>query len=163
MKTAITIGTFDMLHVGHLNLFRACRLLADQVVVGVNSDEFVEKFKGQRPIVSAFDREALIREMRTVTSVHLHDGNTKDWLIRRKKYLDGPVMLVVGSDWAKKDYHAQIGVTRDELVEMGITMVYVDYTPGVSSTKLRFEHQTRALRRMWDCMMRYTNVEYLKK
>jgi len=158
MKTAITIGTFDLLHVGHLNLFRACRLVADQVVVGVNSDEFVEKFKGQRPVMDALDRESLVRELRTVTSVHLHDGNTRDWLIRRKKYLDGPVMLVVGSDWAKKDYYAQIGVTRDELAEMGITMIYVDYTPGVSSTNLRFERQARLMKRMWDWMMKAAHI-----
>jgi len=51
--------------------------------------------------------------------------------------LEKPDFLVIGSDWAVKDYYAQIDVTQDYLDENDITMVYVPYTRGISSTELK--------------------------
>ena len=48
-----------------------------------------------------------------------------------------PDFIVVGSDWAKKDYYAQMGFTQKWLDDRGITLVYVPYTEGISSTILK--------------------------
>jgi cytidyltransferase-like protein len=53
VATVLTIGTFDLLHVGHLELLAGCRELAGgsgSVVVAVNRDAFVERYKGRRPV-----------------------------------------------------------------------------------------------------------------
>ena len=49
----------------------------------------------------------------------------------------GPNYIVVGSDWAKKDYYAQMSFTQEWLDERGIGLVYVPYTQTISSTKIR--------------------------
>jgi hypothetical protein len=48
-----------------------------------------------------------------------------------------PDYIVIGSDWAKKDYYAQMGFTQDWLDERGIGLVYVPYTQTISTTKLK--------------------------
>jgi len=131
----LTIGTFDLLHRGHLNLFHACYKIAGQggqVYVGVNTDEFVEKYKGLRPVQSHIDRWLVVSALRVVHAACDNRDNGVT-LIRRIQ----PDVLVVGSDWAKKDYYAQIGITAEELEEQGTLLVYVPYTPGISSTSIK--------------------------
>ena len=48
-----------------------------------------------------------------------------------------PDFIVIGSDWAKKDYYAQMQFTQDWLDEQGIQLVYVPYTQGISTTELK--------------------------
>jgi glycerol-3-phosphate cytidylyltransferase len=144
VNRVVTIGTFDILHRGHLRLLQKCVQIAGgvhHVTVGVNTDAFVEKYKGERPIMSTTDRGILIGALRGVFSWRTHDGNTLEFLSSFDK---GPHFLVVGSDWAKKDYHAQIGVTKQQLEDLGFTLVYVDYTEDINSTGLR-----NALKKRW--------------
>src|SRR4051812_2134643 len=67
-----TAGTFDLFHAGHANLLRRCRWLAGEdgeVVVILNLDEFVEAYKGRRPVVAYQDRAAVLRALRDVDVV----------------------------------------------------------------------------------------------
>lgn len=48
-----------------------------------------------------------------------------------------PNYVIIGSDWARKDYYAQMGFTQDWLDERGIGLIYVPYTQGISSTDLK--------------------------
>lgn len=142
--TVLTIGTFDVLHVGHLNLFAACRKIAGpngRVVVGVNSDEFVEKYKGAYPLMNLRERSRLVRALRDVDWVI---GNYPDRQIEtlRDAFTIGlpyppPRFLVVGSDWAAKNYFAQIEVDPTYLFKHSISLLYHPYTLGVSSSKLK--------------------------
>jgi glycerol-3-phosphate cytidylyltransferase-like family protein len=48
-----------------------------------------------------------------------------------------PDLIVIGSDWARRDYYTQMGFTQDWLDERGIGLVYIPYTAGISSTEIK--------------------------
>lgn len=142
MKTVVTIGTFDLLHPGHLDLLRACREVADQrgleVVVGVNSDEFIFRYKGRLPVMPFGQRAELIQACRYVDRVVCNPQNGQDQIsVKPLLQEQGVEVLVVGSDWLPRDYLAQIGVTREDVEELGCTFIFKPYFAGVSSTELR--------------------------
>lgn len=130
----ITLGTFDMLHAGHMKLFKKC-LQFGELTIGLNTDEFVKRFKGKKPIMSYEERKEMIMETGLVDRVienHQKDGTAK------KVILDSEAkLIVVGSDWARKDYVGQIGVDWDWLDKHGIGICYVNYTWSISSSELR--------------------------
>ena len=136
-RVVVTAGSFDLLHVGHLALFRECKKLAGDygvVVVAVNTDEFVAKFK-REPIVPFIDRAAMVRAIRYVDDVVANDGLDQSALIDSLS----PDILVIGVDWAAKNYYEQIGVTQDWLHERNISLVYVahEHTNTVSTSLIR--------------------------
>jgi glycerol-3-phosphate cytidylyltransferase len=125
----LTVGTFDLLHEGHIDLFRRCRALAGKhgtVMIGVNSDEFVESYKGALPWVPEYSR---LRQVEAYGAATLHSGDTGHFIETRT-----PEYLVIGSDWARRDYLGQLGVTQDWLDEHRIGVVYVPLVPDISST-----------------------------
>lgn len=129
MLRILTIGSFDTPHIAHAILFMRCAELG-HLTVGVNSDEFIEKYKGRRPLYSFEERCQLISAMGY--DVERNDGAGKD-LINQIR----PDILVVGSDWARKDYLKQIDVTQDFLDDRNISVLYTPYTKGISSTDIK--------------------------
>lgn len=70
MKTVLAHGTFDILHIGHLDYLKYCKRLGDKVIVGLSSDKMTQLRKGEnRPIVPFRDRASLIRGMKYVDEV----------------------------------------------------------------------------------------------
>lgn len=132
--TVLTLGTFDILHRGHIRLLRACNAFSENgsVTVGLNSDRFINKYRGIPPVQSFKERAELIESLRYVDHVRENDGPGRK-LIKQVK----PDFLVVGSDWAKKDYYKQIDMTQKELDDLNIQLVYVPYTEGISSSMLK--------------------------
>ena len=128
-RTALTIGTFDLTHAGHAHLFRECERLG-RVVVGINSDEFVESYKGQRPLYEYAKREQLIRALGYETIMNTSAG--RDCIEAVK-----PDYLVIGSDWARRNYYSQIDVDQDFMDENGISMVYVPRIGTISSSEIK--------------------------
>lgn len=128
----LTIGTFDLAHVGHFNLLQRARLLSfgagQDLTVGVNTDTFAKSFK-RPPVQTYAERVETLRVLGYRTAAN--DGPGFE-LIHFVK----PQVLVVGTDWARKDYYTQIGMAQDELDELGIILAYVPYTHGVSTTDL---------------------------
>ena len=58
-----TGGTFDLFHIGHLNLLKRCSQIAGtdgQVIVALNTDEFIENYKGKKPIIPYEDRKSIL-------------------------------------------------------------------------------------------------------
>jgi glycerol-3-phosphate cytidylyltransferase len=124
MKKVLTIGTFDLLHVGHIDLFNTCRELAGEggtVFVAINTDEFVEKYKGKRPIIHQEDRIVMVDACRYVDFAYFHESgeDCRDTIEKVK-----PDILVVGSDWLSKNYLNQIGILPHYLEENNICLVY---------------------------------------
>ena len=67
-----TGGTFDLIHSGHVEFLKACRRLAGnsgRVIVSLNSDAFIEAYKGRRPVMSFDERATVLRELRSVDQV----------------------------------------------------------------------------------------------
>jgi cytidyltransferase-like protein len=152
-RVVYTAGTFDILHPGHIRLFEQCRRIAGKdgiVCVGVNSDAFIEKYRGQPPVMSERERSILVAALKDVNSVLTNQDPQQEvmelaFAIGEKSRIADPIgsprfqkFLVVGSDWAAKDYYAQIGVTQQWLDTQGIVLCYVPYTQGISSMDIKW-------------------------
>lgn len=91
---------FDLLNVGDLDVIRQARAQCDQLVVGVHSDEYVEQLCGRRPVVPAAERMELLRHVRGVDTVVLHDAAGSlpaagDWTVFAVAGLPVPVGAAV--------------------------------------------------------------------
>ncbi len=129
-------GTFDIFHIGHVRLLRACRAIANHgtVVVSLNTDEFVREFKGDYPVNSYSARAEVLAACRYVDDVvpNRAGRDSKPAILEVQ-----PDIIVIGDDWKARDYHAQMSFTPEWLDHHGIALMYVPYTPGVSSSALR--------------------------
>lgn len=132
-----TGGTFDMLHFGHINFFKKCRNIAGpkgKVIVALNTDEFIEEYKGKPPVMTYEERKLTIEELGIVDKVipNSEGADSKPAILAVK-----PNMIVIGSDWARKDYYKQMNFTQDWLDEHGIMLCYIPYTKGISTTTIK--------------------------
>lgn len=133
-RRILTIGTFDLLHVGHVELFKSMYAHGD-VYVAVNSDEFVERFKGRRPVIPQGDRIEMVGSIYWVKMAFLNFGD--EYAL---KVIDDvqPDMLAIGDDWKDKDYLGQLHVTKEQLIERHLWPIwYIERTRGVSSSEIR--------------------------
>lgn len=132
--TVMTVGTFDRFHEGHRALLKWCRRLMPWdracLVVGVNSDEFVAGYKGRE---STEDWAARVRGIfdsyqadEIAKNPQMRVGDSMLPLLEEWK----PNILVVGDDWMGPHYLEQIGVTSDELWELGITLAFKPRGPN---------------------------------
>lgn len=75
-KIGYISGCFDIIHIGHINLFRYAKKNVDYLFVGIDNDEYIKKAKGtNRPFFDASVRLAQISELRSVDYVFLLNGN----------------------------------------------------------------------------------------
>lgn len=135
----LTLGTFDLLHIGHLELLETCTKLAGprgRVVVGLNSDVFVERYKGRAPAQPYAVREELLRACRFVDLVVRNLGEEDSRPVIETIH---PDLLAIGDDWLDRDYLGQLGVTAEWLQERRLAIEYVPRTRGTSTTAIRRE------------------------
>lgn len=133
----VTVGTFDTIHAGHIGLFNQCLRLAGpdgQLIVGINSDEFVAKYKKHPPLVPYESRAAVIRNLRQVTGTF---RNSLDWMQPQSIAAQNPDILVVGEDWARNNYLQQINASQHWLDSNNIQLCYVPRTGDWSSTAIK--------------------------
>ena len=128
-----TGGTFDLPHAGHVNFLRKCAQLG-KVYVSLNTDEFIQEYKGKPPVMTFDERYEVLTEYYSVHVVMSNDGgaDSKEAILQVK-----PDIIAIGSDWARRDYHAQMGFNQDWLDERGISLIYIPYTQGISSTEVK--------------------------
>lgn len=132
-----TGGTFDVLHVGHLELLTACRErvgLTGKVVVSLNTDAFIERYKGRPPVQPFEQRREILQALNVVDLVVRNSGDEDSGVA-----IDvvAPDVILIGSDWETKDYLGQLGVTTEWLRTRGLRIEYVPRTRGVSSSARR--------------------------
>ena len=129
-----TGGTFDLFHFGHQNFLRQCRNLSDHVVVALNTDDFVEKFKNKKPILNFNERKKSLLFSPFVDEIVKNEGgedSTKCILSVR------PQIIAVGDDWLHKDYYKQMGFTQQWMRDNGMELLYLPYTKEISSSEIR--------------------------
>lgn len=124
----LTIGTFDVPHLGHAVFLQRAARYGD-LTVGVNSDGFVEAYKGRRPVFSFGERVALIDKLGYKVAGNDGAGFALVEMVN-------PDVLVIGSDWLGRDYLSQIGMSIDELARLDIDLVFVPYTAEISTSKI---------------------------
>ncbi len=94
MKTVLLFGTFDILHVGHLNVFKQARKLGDRVVVVVGRDVNIKKIKGQAPVNSEKERLELLKHIDLIDEAVLGAKDKVYELIKKIK----PDVIALGYD-----------------------------------------------------------------
>ena len=125
-----TVGTFDLLHVGHLALLNHCKTLGDVVAVGVASDEVVNLYKPHVPVIPLNQRMEMLEALQCVDIVRPY---------HELEYISGCRELkvdifVIGGDWGRKLRNLEV---EAYLKEKGKQITQVCYNPRTSSTKIK--------------------------
>ena len=130
MLTGYVPGGFDMLHIGHLNILTSAAARCDRLVVGVATDDSLERMKGRPPIVPQAERMALVSALRMVDAV-VPDLDQDKRLAWERSPFD---ILFKGTDWKGTEKGDAL---EAQIMEVGARVVYLPYTPTTSSTMLR--------------------------
>ena len=128
-KVGYTTGVYDMFHIGHLNILKKAKERCDYLIVGVSTDEVVESYKHRAPIIPFEERIAIIRELRCVDQAvpQVSMDKMEAW---KKYHFDA---LFHGSDWKGSDMYNNM---IDQFSKVGVDVVFLPHTEGVSSTLL---------------------------
>jgi glycerol-3-phosphate cytidylyltransferase len=130
MITGFTSGSFDMFHIGHLNLIRRAREQCDKLIVGLNSDEFIYSYKRKYPIIPAKDRKEILKACRYVDDVIIKDI-PDSFLVWEKYHYD---KLFIGSDYRSSRQYKELDIL---LRAVNAEVVILPYTEEMSSSILR--------------------------
>ncbi|MDA7585070.1 adenylyltransferase/cytidyltransferase family protein [Luminiphilus sp.] len=125
-----TLGTFDLLHVGHLALLEYCKSLGDTLAVGVASDRVVNSYKPNVPVIPLQERMEMLKALRCVDIVRPYYA---------LEYISGCKALcadifVVGEDWGIKPHNVAV---ESYLRSAGKQINQVRYNPRTSSTQIK--------------------------
>ena len=128
-----TGGTFDLFHAGHVAFLERCSRFGS-VVVSLNTDEFIRDYKGRAPVMSYNERKAVLEGCKWVWRVVPNTGGADS---RTAITEVEPDLIIIGSDWARRDYYRQMGFDQDWLDARGIGLCYIPYTEGISTTDIK--------------------------
>jgi rfaE bifunctional protein nucleotidyltransferase chain/domain len=99
-KVVFTNGCFDLLHLGHINLFKKAKSMGDVLIVAINSDKSLSYIKGsKRPLVNQNDRAKLLLSLKPVDYVVIFDEHTPKEILNEIR----PDILVKGSDYKSSE------------------------------------------------------------
>ena len=129
-KIGYTSGVYDMFHIGHLNILKRAKEQCDYLIVGVSTDELVQHDKNKFPIIPFVQRYAIVEAIKYVDKVvpQLDKNKFGAW----EKYHFNK--MFVGSDWKGTSQWEKF---EEEFSSVGVEIVYLDHTDGISSTILR--------------------------
>lgn len=128
LRVVFTNGCFDILHLGHVDYLEKARNLGSRLVVGLNTDNSVGRFKGpNRPLQDQQSRARVLAALSFVDLVVLFDEDTPKNLISELL----PDILVKGSD-----YLAENIVGADVVQQNGGVVKTIDFVPGYSTSRV---------------------------
>lgn len=123
MKKVITYGTFDVLHIGHINLLRRAKEFGDKLYVGISSDQF-NTIKHKQSILDFENRKAVVESIRYVDYV-FKEENWEQKQNDIEKY--GIDVFIMGNDW-----YGQFDYLKSQC-----EVIYLSRTPDISTTFLK--------------------------
>lgn len=123
MKKIITFGTFDIFHVGHLNILERAAALGHHLVVGVSSDQLNYNKKGRYPVYDEESRMRIVSSMACVDDVFLEESleEKRDYIVKNQSDI-----LAMGDDWEGR---------FDEFSDI-CEVIYFPRTPSISTTEI---------------------------
>jgi cytidyltransferase-like protein len=129
-----TGGTFDLFHWGHENFLKKCNAISDEVIVSLNTNEFVFDYKLEYPRMTYGERETALYNCKYVDKVveNIGGSDSKPAILN-----ENPDIIAVGTDWVGKNYYKQMGFTEDWLEQNGIVLLYIPYTEYISSSYIK--------------------------
>lgn len=129
-KIGYTTGVFDMFHIGHLNIIRRAKEQCDYLIVGVSTDELCQSYKNKKPVICFEDRVQIIEALKYVDKVvpQVSLDKVEAW---EKLKFDA---VFHGNDWKNSNLYNDI---EKKLSAVGVDMVFLPHTSGISSTQLR--------------------------
>ena len=123
MKRIITFGTFDLFHIGHLNILERAKEYGDYLIVGISSDQLNFTKKQKYPVCSKEHRIRIISALKCVDEVFVEESLELKASYIKKYNAD---VLLMGNDWVGKfDHFKSI-----------CNVIYLDRTPSISTTEL---------------------------
>ena len=128
MKTIFTVGVFDLLHVGHILLFKHAKELGDRLVVAVQNDDVIKKYKPDAEMVNTTEeRLFMVKSIRYVDKVVTYDD--VDEIVKKVDF----DIFAVGQDQCHEGFQRAIRWC----IEHGKEIITIPRTEGVSSSSLR--------------------------
>lgn len=124
-----TSGSFDLFHIGHLNILERSAALGDELVVGVSTDELIQHYKGMPPIIPFEQRIRIVSSIKCVTKVVKQVKLTEIAQLQQEE-ID---IVTIGDDWENKYLEGLEWMKQQH----GKEVVYFPYTPGVSTTDIK--------------------------
>ena len=128
-KIGYTQGTFDMFHIGHLNLLKHAQELCDYLIVGVNSDALVRTYKNKTPVINENERAEIVRNIKGVDECSIVSTLDKNDAYGRFHFN----VIFIGDDWKGNPRWKQ---TEEDMKKVGVDLVFLPHTSGVSSSAL---------------------------
>lgn len=132
MKRIYVGGTFDLFHAGHVEFFIKAKAFGDYLIVSLNTDEFAARYK-RKPIMTLSERISVVSACKYVDSVVVNIGceDSKPSILCAR-----PDIIVHGDDWTGESLMKQMGLTYEFMQQYGLTLQYVPYTQGISTSEL---------------------------
>ena len=124
-KIVLTYGTFDMFHIGHLNLLNRLKSLGDKLIVAVSTDEF-NSIKGKKTLIP-FEQRALIVQNIKCVDIVIAEENWEQKIDDIKKY--NVDIFAMGDDWQGKF----------DFLKDYCEVIYLPRTQNISTTELKKE------------------------
>jgi glycerol-3-phosphate cytidylyltransferase len=119
----ITFGTFDLFHIGHLNMLNRCKEHGDYLVVGISTDKLNFSKKNKYPVFNQHDRMEIIKSIKCVDEVFFEESLELKAEYLKKHNSD---IFIIGDDWKGK---------FDELSSI-CTVIYLPRTENISTTEI---------------------------
>ena len=127
-------GTFDLFHYGHARFLEQCSKYG-KVIVAINTDDFCERYK-RKPVLTLGERIESVAACKWVDEVIVNIGDEDSGItidtIKDKKVTN----IAHGDDWTGDSLIEQLGISQEWLDERGISMLYVPYTKGISTSDI---------------------------
>lgn len=124
-KIVLTYGTFDMFHIGHLNLLNRLKSLGDKLIVAVSTDEF-NSIKGKKTLIPFEQRALIVQNIKCVDMV-ISEENWEQKIYDIKKY--NVDIFAIGDDWQGKF----------DFLKDYCEVIYLPRTQNISTTELKKE------------------------